>query len=123
MYSAPPMPIPFQIIEVRSGGRGRQGTRLCFPLKLLAAIKMKSVRHGLMLLSVISWLGRACAQRDQHVQLQFSFFTSFGGGFISSGSVPAVGLALQQVASQAILPGYTLNYVLRDSMVHYTSSV
>ena len=70
-----------------------------------------------MFLSVISWLGRACAQGDQ--QLHFSFFTSFGGGFISSGSVPAVGLALQQVAGQAVLPGYTLNYVLRDSGVYY----
>ena len=57
----------------------------------------------------------ARAQPDQ--QLQFSFFTSFSGGFISSGSVPAVGLALQQVARQAILPDYTLNYVLRNSGV------
>jgi len=70
---------------------------------------------GLMLFSVICWPGGASAQQDQ--QLQFSVFTSFGGGFISSGSVPAVGLALQQVARQAILPGYTFNYVLRDSGV------
>jgi len=70
---------------------------------------------GLKRLSVICLPGEASAQQDQ--QLQFSFFTSFGGGFISSGSVPAVGLALQQVANQAVLPGYTLNYVLRDSGV------
>jgi len=80
---------------------------LCIPLTKMKAARLL-VMGGLMLLSV-------SAQQDQ--QLQFSFFTSFGGGFISSGSVPAVGLALQQVARQAILPGYTFNYVLRDSGV------
>ena len=100
------LPFPFQFPDQTFG--------LCIPLTKMKAARLLVI-GGLMLLSVICWPGEASTQQDQ--QLQFSFFTSFGGGFISSGSVPAVGLALQQVANQAVLPGYTLNYVLRDSGV------
>jgi len=88
-------------------------------MKSRAAVRHPITGGPVLLLSLITcWLGAAGGAHAQQVQqLQFSFFTSFGGGFISSGSVPAVGLALQQVARQAILPGYTFNYVLRDSGV------
>jgi len=78
-----PHPFPFQFPDQTFG--------LCILLTEMKAARLLVI-GGLMLLSVICGPGEASAQQDQ--QLQFSFFNSFGGGFISSGSVPAVGLAL-----------------------------
>ena len=52
-------------------------------------------------------------------QLYFAYLSSFSGGFDSSGSVPAVELALRQIAlNNSILPGYVLDYTrVRDTQV------
>ena len=43
---------------------------------------------------------------------------SFGGAFTSSGAVPAIQVALDQInASPDLLQGYTLHYTLQDSQV------
>ena len=48
----------------------------------------------------------------------FQLIMSFGGSFTSSGAVPAIQLALDQInARPDLLPGYTLHYTLLDSQV------
>ena len=43
---------------------------------------------------------------------------SFGGAFTSSGVVPAIQVALDQINSEpSMLPGYTLHYTLKDTQV------
>ena len=43
---------------------------------------------------------------------------SFGGAYTSSGVIPGIQVALDQINSrQDILPGYTLHYTLQDSQV------
>ncbi len=43
---------------------------------------------------------------------------SFGGAYTSSGVVPAIQVALDQINSEpSMLPGYTLHYTLKDSQV------
>lgn len=53
----------------------------------------------------------------QTIPLQFSYFTSFSGGFDSAGSIPAVDLAITQIEDLSVLPGYRLVRVVGDSMV------
>ena len=55
--------------------------------------------------------------------LYVALLMSFGGAFTSSGFVPAIQLALDQINSDpAMLPGYTLHYTLKDSQVCIYSS-
>ena len=50
--------------------------------------------------------------------LYFGLLQSFGGEYVSSGSIPGVQLALDYINdAQVLLPGYTLRYILRDSQV------
>ena len=50
--------------------------------------------------------------------LVFGLIMSFGGSFDSSGAVPGVRVALDQINNDpALLPGYTLHYALSDSRV------
>ena len=43
---------------------------------------------------------------------------SFGGAFTSSGVVPGIQVALDQINSEPnLLPGYTLHYTLQDTQV------
>ena len=53
--------------------------------------------------------------------LHFSYITTKTGGFVSSGGIPAVDLALEQINQRTdILPGYSLNYTsVLDSNVSY----
>ena len=45
---------------------------------------------------------------------------SFGGAFTSSGVVPGIQVALDQINSQQdLLPGYTLHYTLQDSQASH----
>ena len=52
-------------------------------------------------------------------QLLFSFITSHTGDLVSSGAIPMVDLALEQINNHSsILPGYTLGYTsVLDSQV------
>ena len=48
----------------------------------------------------------------------FGVLSSFGGVFQSSGCIPAVQIALDEInKDDSILPGYVLHYTLRDSQV------
>lgn len=50
--------------------------------------------------------------------LYIGLMMSFGGEFDSSGVIPGVQLALDQINSDpTTLPGYTLHYTLRDTIV------
>ena len=51
--------------------------------------------------------------------LYIALMMSFGGDFESSGVIPGVQLAINQINSDpSILPGYTLHYTLLDTQVH-----
>lgn len=53
--------------------------------------------------------------------LYIGLMVSFGGEFDSSGVIPGVQLALDQINSDpSMLPGYTLHYTLRDTIVSET---
>ena len=55
--------------------------------------------------------------------LSIALMMSFGGDFVSSGAIPGVQLAINQINSDpSILPGYTLHYTLLDTQVHIISS-
>ena len=50
--------------------------------------------------------------------LYIAFLISFGGDYTSSGAIPGVQVALDQInADPSILPGYTLHYTLSDTNV------
>ena len=50
--------------------------------------------------------------------LYLALVVSFGGIYTSSGVVPGVQVALDQINEDpSMLPGYTLHYTLRDSQV------
>ena len=53
--------------------------------------------------------------------LHFSYITTKTGGFVSSGGIPVVDLALEQINNRTdILPEYSLNYTsILDSNVSY----
>ena len=52
--------------------------------------------------------------------LYIALMMSFGGGFVSSGVIPGVQLAINQINSDPlILPGYTLHYTLVDTQVQH----
>ena len=58
---------------------------------------------------------------QEKILLNFSYITTKTGGFVSSGSIPVVDLALEQINSRTdILSNYTLNYTaILDSKVSY----
>lgn len=75
------------------------------------------MRRALSLWPVLASLF-LCNGAGALAQLHFAYVTSFGGGFDSSGTVPAVELALRQVAlNDSVLPGYNLSYSVWDSGV------
>ena len=50
--------------------------------------------------------------------LYIALMLSFGGDFVSSGVIPGVQLALNQINSDpSMLPGYSLHYTLTDTQV------
>ena len=50
--------------------------------------------------------------------LYFALMMSFGGDFRTSGTIPGVQVALDQINSDpTLLPGYRLHYTLTDSQV------
>ena len=58
------------------------------------------------------------ASPDGTCPLFFGLLSSFGGAFLSSGCIPAVQIALDEINNDSsILPGYSLHYTLKDSQV------
>ena len=50
--------------------------------------------------------------------LYIALMVTFAGDFISSGAIPGVQLALDQINSDpTMLPGYTLHYTLKETVV------
>ena len=81
-------------------------------LSLLAAVGGQAEQHNLSAIY-------SGDQAEQH-NLTFMLITSFGQyGFNSSGQIPAVDMALEDINSNPqVLPGYNLMYdKLRDSQV------
>lgn len=55
---------------------------------------------------------------DGRTPIVFGLIVSFGGSFNSSGAVPGVRVALDQINNSTnLLPGYSLHYALSDSQV------
>lgn len=55
---------------------------------------------------------------DGRTPIVFGLIVSFGGSFNSSGAVPGVRVALDQINNSSdLLPGYSLHYALSDSQV------
>lgn len=55
---------------------------------------------------------------DGRTPIVFGLIVSFGGSFNSSGAVPGVRVALDQINNNTdLLPGYSLHYALSDSQV------
>lgn len=58
------------------------------------------------------------AASNRTCPLYVALLMSFGGAYTSSGVVPAIQVALDQINSDpSMLPGYTLHYTLKDSQV------
>jgi gamma-aminobutyric acid type B receptor len=56
--------------------------------------------------------------------LYFGLLQSFGGTYDGSGSIPGIQLALDNInEAQTLLPGYTLQFVLRDSFCEHTTAL
>ena len=59
------------------------------------------------------------AATNQTCPLYVALMMSFGGVYTSSGVIPAVEVALDQInLDPNMLPGYTLHYTLKDSQVN-----
>ena len=57
---------------------------------------------------------------DGKSPLYFALILSFGGQYLSSGAIPGVQVALDQINSDtSILPGYELRYTLIESVVSF----
>ena len=55
---------------------------------------------------------------NQTCPLYVALMMSFGGDYVSSGVIPGVQLALNQINNDSsMLPGYTLHYTLTDTQV------
>ena len=63
-------------------------------------------------------LGLGSANSDR-IPILFSYITAKSGGFLSSGAIPVVDLALEQINNRTdILPNYALSYTtVLDSKV------
>ena len=61
---------------------------------------------------------------DGKIPLYFAYITTFTGGFIASGGIPIVDMALQQINSRDdVLTNYTLGYIeILDSGVSWCMS-
>ena len=85
---------------------------------------------ALLFLGILIKLGQF--QNDEYLQLYptrsgsdintthlyFGLMMSFGGDLVSSGAIPGVQVALDDINSNdSMLPGYTLHYTLTDSQV------
>ena len=52
--------------------------------------------------------------------LYFALMQSFGGSYVSSGGIPGLMVALDEINSNStVLPGYSLHYTLSDSAVSF----
>ena len=55
---------------------------------------------------------------SERTPLHFAFMQSFSGGYVSSGGIPAVMVALDEINKRSsLLPGYSLHYALSDNAV------
>ena len=63
-------------------------------------------------LILIGWF-LACAQAEKETQpVYFSLIVSGGeNGYRSSGAIPAIHIALEEIERHQLLPGYNLTYV------------
>ena len=71
-----------------------------------------------ILYSSLLWL-LVSASQVHCIPIHFSYITAKSGEFLSSGAIPAVDLALEQINNRTdILPNYTLSYTtILDSKV------
>ena len=61
---------------------------------------------------------RSQVAANNTTELYIAFITSFGGQYVSSGTVPAVEIALEEINNRAdVLPNYKLSLFVGDSQV------
>lgn len=66
------------------------------------------------------WDEKCTPGNNQTCPLFVALLMSFGGAATSSGVIPGIQIALDQINNDStILPGYTLHYTLMDSHVRY----
>lgn len=72
------------------------------------AIFRAGIRVACLILLLLHVVGRVAAQNE--TALHIAFITSFGRQYNSSGTVPALELALQEINNRRdVLPGYNLS--------------
>ena len=61
---------------------------------------------------------RSQVAANNTTELYIAFITSFGGQYVSSGTVPAVEMALEEINNRSdVLPNYKLSLFVGDSQV------
>ena len=69
------------------------------------------------------YLVRSQVAANNTTELYIAYITSFGGQYVSSGTVPAVEMALEEINSRAdVLPNYKLSLIVGDSQVAVTKN-
>ena len=62
--------------------------------------------------------GAESGNGESKIHINFLFITAKTGRFLSTGAIPAVDLALEEINNSTdILPDYILGYTIADSMV------
>ena len=91
----------------------------------VTAMYMECDNKAFSVLMLLSLLRIDTTSGAEKTVLHFSYITTKTGGFVSSGSIPMVDFALEQINNRTdILPNYTLNYTnILDSNVSGDSKV
>ena len=64
-----------------------------------------------------------CDPRNEICPLFITLLMSFGGIYKSNGAIPGIQIALDEInRNSAMLPGYKLHYILKDSNVRSLNS-
>ena len=97
-------------------------TRLCRP-QLTQLLSRMDIRVLFLAISILSLHYQSVLPTDKPVY--FSLIVSYGEyGYNSSGGIPAINIALEQIRAKKILPGYNLTYeVERNSKVAHIHNI
>ena len=101
----------------------------CAPLVRASSLRIANIYytmiHAWCRFLLASLLCIFVVDSDRRIPVHISYITAKSGGFLSSGAIPVVNLALKQINNRTdILPNYTLSYnTILDSKVRIYSYV